>query len=71
MPILNRELTYPFSFKQLYNYKKMKGKFNMITSKRTNKIIKEIKISEQQIAQGKIKSAKESLSKLKKKYNLY
>ncbi len=43
----------------------------MITSKNTNKIIKEIKISEQQIAQRKVKNAKESLSKLKKKYNLY
>ena len=43
----------------------------MITSKRTIKIIKEIKISEQQIAQRKVKNAKESLYKLKKKYNLY
>lgn len=43
----------------------------MITQKNTNKIIKEIKLSEQQIAQGKIKNAKKSLSKIKKKYNLY
>ena len=42
----------------------------MITSKRTNKIIKEIKISEQQIAQRKVKTAKESLDNLRKKYGL-
>ncbi len=42
----------------------------MNTSKRTNKIIKEIKISEQQIAQRKVKNVKESLSNLRKKYNL-
>lgn len=42
----------------------------MITSKRTNKIIKEIKISEQQITQGKVKNAKESLYNLRKKYGL-
>ncbi len=42
----------------------------MNTSKRTNKIIKEIKISEQQIAQRKVKNAKKSLSNLRKKYNL-